>query len=91
VEIVEYAITVRSTHAAPHLVILSEYLPHVGEEGIKVELLKPAKEEILQVIFTLLLIFPMRMCIVIESKCLTRVSSFFVTILLRLCLYVGSR
>ncbi len=51
-EIVEYAITVRSTHAAPHLVILSEYLPHVGEEGIKVELLKPSKEEILQVIFT---------------------------------------
>eukprot|EP00598_Pedospumella_elongata_P005988 CAMPEP_0184970786 /NCGR_PEP_ID=MMETSP1098-20130426/3135_1 /TAXON_ID=89044 /ORGANISM="Spumella elongata, Strain CCAP 955/1" /LENGTH=711 /DNA_ID=CAMNT_0027492765 /DNA_START=79 /DNA_END=2214 /DNA_ORIENTATION=- len=49
VEILECAITVRSTHAAPHLVILSEYLPHVGEEGIKVELLKPAKEDILQV------------------------------------------
>jgi hypothetical protein len=41
VESVEYAFTVRSSYDAPHLVVLSEYLPHVGEEGIKVELLQP--------------------------------------------------
>jgi hypothetical protein len=42
VENVEHAFSVRSTHEAPHLVVLSDYLPHVGDDGIKVELLQPA-------------------------------------------------
>jgi len=49
VEVVEYAFTVHSTHTAPHLVVMSEYLPHVSEEGIKVELVQPAMEATVQV------------------------------------------
>lgn len=49
VEVVEYAFTVHSSHDAPHLVVLSEYLPHVSEEGIKVELLQPAMDTTVQV------------------------------------------
>ena len=49
VEVVEYAFTVRSTHDTAHMVVLSEYLPHVSEEGIKIELLQPASDAILQV------------------------------------------
>lgn len=49
VEVVEHAFTVRSTHDVPHLVVLSEYLPHVSEEGIKVELLQPAMDTTVQV------------------------------------------
>ena len=49
VEVVEYAFSVRSSYAAPHLVLLSEYLPHVGEESIKVELIQPAMEATQQV------------------------------------------
>lgn len=49
VEVAEWAFTVRSTHAAPHLVVLSEYLPHAAEEGIKVELLQPAPDSALKV------------------------------------------
>lgn len=60
VEVAEYAFTVHSTHSAPHLVVLSEYLPHVGDEGIKVELLQPAPESTLQV--TVLCVQPVSHC-----------------------------
>ena len=49
VELVEYAFSAHSTHSAPHLLLLSEYLPHVADEEIKVELLQPSKEAMVQV------------------------------------------
>ena len=45
----EWAFSVHSTHSAPHLVLLSEFLPHVADEGIKLELLQPTPESTLQV------------------------------------------
>eukprot|EP00598_Pedospumella_elongata_P007590 CAMPEP_0184973110 /NCGR_PEP_ID=MMETSP1098-20130426/5006_1 /TAXON_ID=89044 /ORGANISM="Spumella elongata, Strain CCAP 955/1" /LENGTH=776 /DNA_ID=CAMNT_0027495535 /DNA_START=48 /DNA_END=2378 /DNA_ORIENTATION=+ len=46
VEVSEYAFTVRSTHAEPHLVVLSDYLPKMGHESIKFELLQPVPASI---------------------------------------------
>mmetsp|Transcript_870 Transcript_870/g.1809 ORF Transcript_870/g.1809 Transcript_870/m.1809 type:complete len:763 (-) Transcript_870:690-2978(-) len=50
VENVEYAFSVHSSYDEPHLVLMSEYVPHVGEEGIKVELLQPPAKTIQSVI-----------------------------------------
>lgn len=46
VENVEYAFSVHSSYDEPHLVLMSEYLPHVGEEGIKIELVQPPAKAI---------------------------------------------
>lgn len=55
VENVEHAFSVRSTYDAPQLVVLSEYLPHAGDEGIKVELIQPAATSTLSVSIVLTL------------------------------------
>ena len=49
VEVSEYAFTVRSTHTEPHLVVLSDYLPKMGHESIKLELLQPVPASIVTV------------------------------------------
>jgi len=46
VENVEYSYTVTSHHTEPHLVVLSEYVPHVQDSEIKVEVSKPAPESL---------------------------------------------
>jgi len=44
-KIEEHSITVKSTYAKPHLVIIAEHVPRSSEEDIKIELQSPTSQE----------------------------------------------
>jgi hypothetical protein len=90
VEVVEYAMTLHSTHQEPHLVVLSEYLPHVKDEGIKVELLQPAPESMLTVSVRLCcVIYLVDVSIIVIYKPLLFNIIFFFFMCVGFCVPVG--